>query len=512
MKLTVLVAPQGSLLASFDNNGIADDTQVNVTNFDGAGNSYSAEALAAAGLNPGKPVTVGGITYTWPLPAPGYPDNTVAAGQKVTVSAPAGTQQVGLLGSADGGPSKGIMTLNYSDGSTAQFWLGLSDWTLGAGKSTPSFGNGNAATLSYRDCSSCAGGKDATATHVFSTVFPVDPAKTLTSVTLPDGTDQGRLHIFAVGTSTTAPTGAVTTSATPSPAAAGQQVTVHGSGFGATQGTGYVAFSDQGINWGAPGNSAAFTVDSWSDTAVTFTVPTPSGTNGMFHVYPGTNAAVTVVNAAGQVSDSQVLPMTPTANPADYYNNIGTSADANQQCANFDGDGYSYSAEALAAAGIKPGGTVTSNGVTYTWPNVQACGADNILPAGQDDAGDRKGRRHQARPAGLLHQRRVRRPDHPHLHRRHLHHPDADLQRLGQRRDTTDTAIATDALPQQRLRQLAVDHDVRVLHHRAAGHDEDPGLDHVPERGLQRRQQHHRDARLRGLRRLRSSSPSLLGG
>jgi hypothetical protein len=144
-----------------------------------------------------------------------------------------------------------------------------------------------------------------------------------------------------------------------------------------------VVFSDQGINWGAPGNSATFTVDSWSDTAVTFTVPTASGTNGMFHVYPGTNASVSVVNAAGQVSDGQVLPMTPTANAADYYDNSSTTPDSNQKCADFDGDGYSYSADALAAAGIKPGSTVTSAGVTYTWPNVQACGADNILPAGQ---------------------------------------------------------------------------------------------------------------------------------
>jgi len=92
---------------------------------------------------------------------------------------------------------------------------------------------------------------------------------------------------------------------------------------------------------------------------------------------------VTVVNAAGQVSDSQVLPMTPTDNPADYYDNNGTSPDDNQKCADFDGDGYSYSADALAAAGIKPGGTVTSNGLTYSWPNIAACGADNILPAGQ---------------------------------------------------------------------------------------------------------------------------------
>ena len=55
-------------------------------------------------------------------------------------------------------------------------------------------------------------------------------------------------------------------------------MTINGSGFGASQGNGYVAFSDNGTNWGAPGNTGTFTVDSWSDTAITFTVPTPSGT------------------------------------------------------------------------------------------------------------------------------------------------------------------------------------------------------------------------------------------
>ncbi|GAA2022317.1 hypothetical protein GCM10009839_19620 [Catenulispora yoronensis] len=381
--LRVLVAPEGSLLAAFDNAGIADDAAVDAANFDGVGNSYSQQTLAAAGFTAGQQVTVGGIAYDWPLPAPGFPDNAVAAGQQVTVAAAAGTRQLGLLGSAAGGPSEGVMTLRYSDGSSSQYWLGLSDWTLGAGNSKPSFGNGDAVALPYRDCASCDGGKDTTATHVFSTVFPVDPAKTLVGITLPAGADQGELHVFAVGTSTAAPTGAVATALTPSPATAGQQVTVHGSGFGAVQGTGYVAFADQGVNWGSPGNSAPFTVDAWSDTEVTFTVPTPSGTGGVWHVYPGTNASVTVVNAAGQVSDSTVLPITPTADPADYYDNTGTSPDSGQKCADYDGDGYSYSADALAKAGITPGGAVTGAGVQFTWPDVQPCGADNILAAGQ---------------------------------------------------------------------------------------------------------------------------------
>ena len=66
----------------------------------------------------------------------------------------------------------------------------------------------------------------------------------------------------------------------PAKAAAGQQVTVTGSGFGASQGSSYLTFSDNGTNWGAPADLATFTVDSWSDSAITFTVPQPSGTNG----------------------------------------------------------------------------------------------------------------------------------------------------------------------------------------------------------------------------------------
>ena len=77
-------------------------------------------------------------------------------------------------------------------------------------------------------------------------------------------------------------------------------------------------FSDNGTNWGAPGNAASFTVDSWSDTAITFTVPTPSGTNGEWQVWAGTPASVTVVDNAGDVSDSPELAITPTSNPADY--------------------------------------------------------------------------------------------------------------------------------------------------------------------------------------------------
>jgi hypothetical protein len=178
-------------------------------------------------------------------------------------------------------------------------------------------------------------------------------------------------------------TGPVIASLSTTSAQAGDQVTINGSGFGASRGNGYVAFSDNGTNWGGPGNTASFTVDSWSDTAITFTVPTPSGTNGQYQVWPGTPASVTVVDNSGDMSDSPELAITPTANPADYYDNAGISDDSSTSCANFDGDGYSYSAAALSAAGLKPGGTVSADGLSFTWPSVASCANDNILAAGQ---------------------------------------------------------------------------------------------------------------------------------
>lgn len=378
--LVVLVAQPGSLLAAFNNAGVSDDADVTGANFDGGGWSYSAEALAAQGVTPGSAVTTGDITYRWPVSAPGDPDNAIAAGQKVTVNAPAGTRQLGFLGSATSGPSQGLITLSYSDGSNARFWLGLSDWTLNAGRSQPSYGNQTAISMPYRNCNHCSDGRDSVNTHVFSTVLPVDPAKALLSVTLPSGATQGELHVFAIGTSTAAPSGPVVASVDPVMASAGDVVTVHGSGFGADQGNGYLHFADNDTNWGEPGNVAAFHIDAWSDTQITFTVPTP---DGPYHVARGTTAMVTVVDDAGQVSDTAALGISPTADPADYYDNTGISDDDNQGCANYDGDGYSYSAQALAAAGVTPGGAVTVDGLNYTWPDVPACQPDNILAAGQ---------------------------------------------------------------------------------------------------------------------------------
>jgi predicted alpha-1,2-mannosidase len=382
--LTVLVAQPGSLLRAFNNKGVSDDSNPNAANFDGGGWSYSAEALAAQQVTPSGSVQVGDIDYSWPASQPGEPDNAVADGQQVTVNAAAGTRQLGFLGSASGGDTQGLATLTYSDGSTARYWLGFSDWTLGGGRGQVAFGNTDAVRTTYRNCNHCTGGRDTVDTHLLSAVLPVDSTKTLTSVTLPSGTTGGDLHVFAIGTSTAAQTGPVITSVAPDTVHAGDVVTIHGSGFGDTQGNGYVHFADNGTDWGEPGNAAPFAIGSWSDTAITFTVPTPSGPGGQWHVAPGSTAMVSVVDNAGQASDTAALDIAATANLADYYDNTGISDDGDATCmADYDGDGYSYSAQALSAAGATPGGTLTVDGVGYTWPDAASCQPDNILAAGQ---------------------------------------------------------------------------------------------------------------------------------
>ena len=87
--------------------------------------------------------------------------------------------------------------------------------------------------------------------------------------------------------------------------------------------------------------------------------------------------------ATRTVTAQQTSVPKPTANPADYYDNVGISLDSNQAAANFDGGGFSYSATGLANAGLTPGAAVTADGIAFTWPNVAPGAQDNILAAGQ---------------------------------------------------------------------------------------------------------------------------------
>src|SRR5258708_9911320 len=81
-------APYSSLAAAYDNVGITDNSNPALGNFDGTGDSFSAQALAAVAPTPltaGAQATVCGTTFTWPSPV-GAPDDVIADGQTINLS------------------------------------------------------------------------------------------------------------------------------------------------------------------------------------------------------------------------------------------------------------------------------------------------------------------------------------------------------------------------------------------------------------------------------------------
>ncbi len=191
---------------TYNNTGISDDSNPQGANFDGAQDSYSAQALVAAGAAPGQTVTVHNIHFTWPNVATATPDNWQAAGQTIPYASSPGDSTLAFLGSAHFGPSIGTGTINYSDGSKQNFHLAFSDWTLNAGASQPSFGNTTALTMPYRNYK---GGQDHALTYVFymqvtlqSVQTGIGKAKSVVSVTLPNATNHGKLHVFAIASGT----------------------------------------------------------------------------------------------------------------------------------------------------------------------------------------------------------------------------------------------------------------------------------------------------------------------
>jgi hypothetical protein len=120
-------APQGvSFASAADTIALSDDSNPAVGNFDGAGNSFSAQKLAALGITPGGPVTVDGANLTFPAQAPGTPDAVSANGQTLAVD---GTgHKLTLLTTADDGEVLAFLQVNYSDGTNAQFPVDVNDW------------------------------------------------------------------------------------------------------------------------------------------------------------------------------------------------------------------------------------------------------------------------------------------------------------------------------------------------------------------------------------------------
>jgi predicted alpha-1,2-mannosidase len=200
--LRVAVAQPGALWPYESNEGIYPDGATFSGGFDDGGWAYSQNALTAAGVTDGSKITADGITYDWPTAASGKADNLEMAGQ--TIAQPAGTSGafLGLLGAAtdaptDGSGVPGAVTVTYTDGTTAKATVTFSDWTLNGGGAKPVAGDTEAVTTGYRNTGD--GGTDTVKAYVFSVKVPLDPAKTVASVTMPVTGATGTVHVFALG-------------------------------------------------------------------------------------------------------------------------------------------------------------------------------------------------------------------------------------------------------------------------------------------------------------------------
>jgi hypothetical protein len=179
--------PFGSLTAAFNNVSITDDGDHAPGNIDGGGNSFSAQALAAAGLSPGSPFTSNGLTFTWPASAAGTNDDVEADGRAFDVTGTGAT--LGFLGAAANGTSSGTATITYTDGSTQGFTVGFGDWA----STTPYAGGAVAVTSAYGNTST---GKSPWQASIFYDSVALQAGKAVQSVVLP-AAGTAPLHVFA---------------------------------------------------------------------------------------------------------------------------------------------------------------------------------------------------------------------------------------------------------------------------------------------------------------------------
>lgn len=89
----------------------------------------------------------------------------------------------------------------------------------------------------------------------------------------------------------------------------------------------------------------------------------------------GSGAALTTFADAQYQVAASALPQ--------LYNTVGTSPDANRAVGNLDGGGNSLSRDALAAAGVTPGASVSLGDSTLTWPASAVGQPDDVVSAGQ---------------------------------------------------------------------------------------------------------------------------------
>ncbi|MBP0457220.1 glycoside hydrolase family 3 C-terminal domain-containing protein [Streptomyces montanisoli] len=181
-----LQVPYSSWDKAYDNVGVSDDSDPGAADFDGSGDSYSAQRLAAAGITPGATVTSGKASFTWPKAAAGRPDNIATQNQVIAMSGSG--SKLNLLGAGAPGNQSGDITITYTDGATSTAPVTLADWWA----NSPAAGDTLVTTTTWNQPPS--GGQGPHDVSLYATSVPLTPGKTVAYVSLPD---LPGLHLFA---------------------------------------------------------------------------------------------------------------------------------------------------------------------------------------------------------------------------------------------------------------------------------------------------------------------------
>lgn len=192
--LTGEAAPDGEPLPLerlFDNRGVSDDTRPGAADFDGRGDSFSAQELRAAGWTPGRTIAVDGAPLRWPATAPGRPDNVLADGQAVRLTGRGEALTFLVAGGSraetrDGAAGTGLV--RYRDGSRSTYRLRAPDWRTGP-LPTKLLG------LPHRNTPD---GRRAGTIRLYAVTVPVERGREVSSVVLPRAGREAGLHVFSL--------------------------------------------------------------------------------------------------------------------------------------------------------------------------------------------------------------------------------------------------------------------------------------------------------------------------
>lgn len=185
-KVMTTGTPVASLKKAYNNVGATTLATRDKGDFDGDGNSFSAEQLGKAGVVPGATIEAAGAEFTWPDVKASAKDNATASGQAISLSGSG--SRLAFLTSGAGLNATGTATVFYTDGTTSTGTVAVPNWT-GAGANPDAE---VAAAVTGRNTPDGYGNQNGTYS-LYAITIPLDQGKQIETVVLPGN---AAIHVF----------------------------------------------------------------------------------------------------------------------------------------------------------------------------------------------------------------------------------------------------------------------------------------------------------------------------